>query len=49
LETIEVAIARLPCPLETTAVAVVELLAQYEEMAVTELLIDQKEWQVHVP
>jgi hypothetical protein len=30
-------------------VAVVELLAQYEEMAVVELLVDQKEWQVHVP
>jgi hypothetical protein len=30
-------------------VAVAELLAQYLEMAVAELLVDQKEWQVHVP
>jgi hypothetical protein len=49
LETIEVAVMKLPCPLETTAVAIVELLAQYEEMVVVELLVDQKEWQVHVP
>jgi hypothetical protein len=46
---IEVAVVKLPCPLEMTVVAVVELLAQYEEMAVVELLVDQKEWQVHVP
>jgi hypothetical protein len=37
-----VALAKLPCPLETTEVVVVELLAQYE-------LIDQKEWEVHGP
>jgi hypothetical protein len=49
LETMEVAIVKLPCPLEMTKVAVVELLAQYEEMAVVELLGDQKEWQVHGP
>jgi hypothetical protein len=42
-------VAKLPYPLETTEVAVVELLAQYEEMVVVELLVDQKEWQVHVP
>jgi hypothetical protein len=40
LETTEVAIVKLPCPLEMTEVAIVELLAQYEEMAVTELLVD---------
>jgi hypothetical protein len=45
----EVAVVKLPCPLEMTEVVVVELLAQYEEMAVAELLADQKEWQVHVP
>jgi hypothetical protein len=45
----EVAIAKLPCPLETTEVVVAELLAQYEEMAVAELLVDQNEWQVHGP
>jgi hypothetical protein len=28
---------------------IAELLAQYEEMAVAELLVDQKEWQVHGP
>jgi hypothetical protein len=33
----EMAVAKLPCPLETTEVAVVKLLAQYEEMAVAEL------------
>jgi hypothetical protein len=47
LETIEVAVAKLSCPLETTKVAVAELLAQYEEKEVAELLVDQKEWQVH--
>jgi hypothetical protein len=31
------AVAKLPCPLEATEVAIVELLAQYEEMAVAEL------------
>jgi hypothetical protein len=46
LETTEVAIAKLPYPLEMTEVAVVEILAQYEEMAVAELFVDQKEWQV---
>jgi hypothetical protein len=45
----KVVVAKLPYPLETTEVAVVELLAQYEEMVVVELLVDQKEWQVHVP
>jgi hypothetical protein len=49
LETTEVVVAKLPCPLEAIEVAVAELLAQYEEMAVAELLVDQKEWQVHVP
>jgi hypothetical protein len=44
-----VVVVKLPYPLETTEVAVVELLAQYEEMVVVELLVDQKEWQVHVP
>jgi hypothetical protein len=38
----EVAIVKLPCPLETTEVVVAELLAQYE-MAVVELLVDQNE------
>jgi hypothetical protein len=28
-------------------VAVVELLSLYEEMAVVELLVDKKEWQMH--
>jgi hypothetical protein len=41
------AITDLPCPLEATKVTVAELLAQYEEMAVTELLVDQEEWEVH--
>jgi hypothetical protein len=35
--------------LETTEVAVAELLVHYEEMSVAEMLVDQKEWQVHVP
>jgi hypothetical protein len=34
--------AELPCPLAV-------LLAQYEEMAVAELLVDQEEWLVHGP
>jgi hypothetical protein len=38
------AIAKLPCPLEATEVAVAELLAQYEEITVAELLVDQEEW-----
>jgi hypothetical protein len=42
-----VVVAKLLCPLETTEVAIAELLAQYEEMVVAELLVDQKEWQVH--
>jgi hypothetical protein len=46
---IEVAVAKLPCPLKMTEVAFAELLAQYEEMAVAELLVNQKEWQVHGP
>jgi hypothetical protein len=33
-------VAKLPCLLETTKVAIAELLAQYEEMAVVELLVD---------
>jgi hypothetical protein len=49
LETMEIVVMKLPCPLELTEVAVVELLAQYEEMAVAELLVDQKEWQLHGP
>jgi hypothetical protein len=44
-----VAVAKLPCPFEATKMAVAELLAQCEEMVVAELLVDQKEWQVHVP
>jgi hypothetical protein len=48
LEMMEVAVVKLPCPLETTKVAVAKLLAQYE-MAIAELLVDQKEWQVHGP
>jgi hypothetical protein len=43
---IEVAVAKLPCPLQTMEVTLVELLAQYEEMVYVEL-VDQKEWQVH--
>jgi hypothetical protein len=34
------AVVELPCPLEATEVAVVELLVQYEEMTVAELLVD---------
>jgi hypothetical protein len=49
LEMMELAVVKLPCPLVRTEVVVVELLAQYEEMAVVELLVDQKEWQVHGP
>jgi hypothetical protein len=49
LETTEVAVVKLPCPLEMTEVALAELLAQYEEMAVAELFGNQKEWQVHGP
>jgi hypothetical protein len=41
------AVVELPCPLEATEVAIVELLAQYEEMRVDELLVEH-EWQVHV-
>jgi hypothetical protein len=37
---VEMAVAELPCPLEANEVAVAELLAQYEEMAVVELLVD---------
>jgi hypothetical protein len=36
----KVVVAKLPYPLEMTEVAVVELLAQYEEMVVVELLVD---------
>jgi hypothetical protein len=46
---VEMAVVELPCPLEVTEVVVAELLAQYEEMAVAELLVDQKECQVHGP
>jgi hypothetical protein len=49
LETTKVAVTKLPYPSEMMEVAVVEPLAQYEEMAVTELLVDHKEWQVHGP
>jgi hypothetical protein len=35
--------------LEVTEVAIVELLAQYEDMVVAELLVDQEEWQEHGP
>jgi hypothetical protein len=49
LEMTEVTVAKLPYSLEMTKVPVVELVAQYEEMAFVELLVDQKEWQVHVP
>jgi hypothetical protein len=45
----EVVVTKLPCPLEMIEVAVVELLVQYEEMAVAKVLVDQKEWQVHGP
>ena len=45
----EMPVVELPCPLETTEVDVVELLAQYEETAIAELLVDQEEWQVHGP
>jgi hypothetical protein len=43
----KVAVTKLSCPLETTKVDVAELLAQYEDMAVDELLVGQKEWQVY--
>jgi hypothetical protein len=54
----EIAAMKLPCHLEVTEVAIAELLvaeeivdaellSQYEEMAVAELLVDQEEWQVH--
>jgi hypothetical protein len=49
LEITEVAVVKLSCPLEMTEVDIAELIAQCEEMAVAKLLIDQKEWQVHVP
>jgi hypothetical protein len=49
LKMTEVTVAKLHYPLETTEVAVMELLAQYEEMAVAKLLVDQKEWQVYGP
>jgi hypothetical protein len=49
LEMMEVAIAKPPCHLEMTNVAVAELLTQYEEMTVAELFVDQKKWQVHGP
>jgi hypothetical protein len=38
-----VTIAKLSCPLEMTEVVVVEILADYEEMVVAEVLVDQKE------
>jgi hypothetical protein len=43
LEMTEVAITKLPCPLMTMEVSIAELLTQYEEMIVVELLVDQKE------
>jgi hypothetical protein len=49
LEMTEVAVVKLPYPLEMTEVAIAELLPQFEEMAVADLLVDQKEWQVHGP
>jgi hypothetical protein len=49
LEITEVAAVKLSCPLEMTEVDIAELIAQCEEMAVAKLLVDQKEWQVHVP
>jgi hypothetical protein len=49
LEMTKVDVVKLPWPLEATEVAVAELLAQYEEMEVVELLVDQKEWQMHGP
>jgi hypothetical protein len=49
LEMTEVAVAKVSCPLEMTEVAVTELLAQYKEMVVAGLFVDQKEWQVHAP
>jgi hypothetical protein len=42
-------VVELPCPLEETEVIVVEPPAQYEEMTVVELLVEQEEWQVHAP
>jgi hypothetical protein len=56
----EMAVVKLPYPLEAIEVAVAELLvveeiavaellSQYEEMAVAELFVDQEEWQVHSP
>jgi hypothetical protein len=39
----EVAVAKFPYPLEMTEVAVAKLLAQYKEMEIAELLVDQKE------
>jgi hypothetical protein len=39
----EMAVAELPCPLEATEVVVADLLAQYEEMTVAELLVEQEE------
>jgi hypothetical protein len=44
-----VVVVKLSCPLEMTEVDIAELIAQCEEMAVAKLLVDQKEWQVHVP
>jgi hypothetical protein len=40
----EMVAAELPCYLEATEVDVAELLAQYEEMTIVELLVDQEEW-----
>jgi hypothetical protein len=56
----EMTTAKHPCLLEATQlvvaellvakeIAVAELLSQYEEMTVAELLVDQEEWQVHGP
>jgi hypothetical protein len=45
----EMTAAELPYPLKAIEVAVAELLAQYKEMTVVELLVDHEEWQVHDP
>jgi hypothetical protein len=44
LEMMEVVVVKLPCPFEMTKLAIAKLLAQYEEMAIIELHVDQNEW-----
>jgi hypothetical protein len=34
------AVAKLPCPLEATEVAVAKVLSQYKEMTVAKLLVE---------